>query len=155
VTFCQRLCDVGWQRSLQSFRILAFVLIRNFGLELFLYLRVFYVAPAVIDLAGIESRSSLRSMLRVLVAFDLWREERELIAFLVREFSAQLARVVIAIHINLLALFAAVFTDFLITSFEIGPAAVSAPTLMAEVRAVDRLSDDGDVSLVPIDASAA
>ena len=94
-------------------------------------------------------------MLRVLVAFDLWREERELIAFLVREFSAQLARVVIAIHINLLALFAAVFTDFLITSFEIGPAAVSAPTLMAEVRAVDRLSDDGDVSLVPIDASAA
>ena len=65
--------------------------------------------------------------MQILAALNAWRDEAELIAFLFGIFAAEFARIVVALHVDVAAFFAAKFSDPLIALFEIRTAAVSAP----------------------------
>jgi hypothetical protein len=77
-----------------------------------------------------------------------------LIAFLLGKFAPQFAWVIVTIDIHFLALFAAVFTNLGIAPIIIGAAAVSAPTVVADVGVVERINDDGGVAAAVIDTAA-
>ena len=92
----------------------------------------------------------------MLVAFDVWREKRKLIALHVRKFPAlYLCRVVIAIDGNLRNFLAAKFPNSFIAPVIIGPAGIGDVAVVNDVCDVDRLVDDGDVSRALVDTAAA
>jgi hypothetical protein len=109
-------------------------------------LRILYAVPAVIDFVRLQRLRDLRTVLRIFLTSYTRREEAELIPLVFGKFSAHFAGVVVAIDINLAALFPTASTDFRIAPIVIGSAAVSAPAGMADVGAIKRVNDDGDVA---------
>ena len=95
-------------------------------------------------------------MSRILVAFDFWRVKREFIAFLIPMLAAlYFPGIIVTINMNPLALFAAMFADFLIAPVKVRPAAINVYVLViTDVRAVDRPFEDVDVG-PPVDNACA
>ena len=69
-------------------------------------------------------------------------------------FSAQFAGIVITIHMNVSAFFAAFVTNSLVALVKIGPAAIRAPFGVTNVRGVKRVDDHGAITTTIPDAAA-
>jgi hypothetical protein len=114
--------------------------------QLFFGILVFNAAPTLVDFVGPKGLSNLGSMFQIFLPFNMWRKETELIALVLGEFSAHLARIVVAIDVNFPNLFTAKLANAVIAPFVIGTSAVSAPAGMADIGAVERIDDDRDVA---------
>ena len=93
-------------------------------------------------------------MLQIFATFNVWRNEAELIAFVFGVLPAHFARIIVAIHVDVAAFFAAEFADLFVALLKIRTAAVSAPLGMADVGAVYRVGNECTVTRVLVDAAA-
>jgi hypothetical protein len=94
-------------------------------------------------------------VLRIFVVLHFRGEKSHLIPLTTGGFAAHLIRVIIAIHINLPALFAALASNRFVSLLEIWSAAVSAAATMRDVGAIGRLGNARAVAGRRVDASAA
>jgi hypothetical protein len=123
-------------------------------LQLSLLLLV-YAAPSVVNFVGADILRRLGHMLRISLALNARRDQAELIAFALREFSAQFPRVIVAVDINFAALSAATSTDFGVAPIVIWSAAVSAGPAVGDVGAIEGVDNDRGVARPFVNAAAA